>query len=155
MKIQFSGRRITGAFLVLLLAWMGFGAPAQTYHIDWFKVSGGGGTSTNGHYFVTGTIGQADASGPMTGGSYSMTGGLWSLLNVVQTAGLPALAITHSGDSVIIFWPATGSYTLQQNANLADHGGWTPSGFAISTANGTNSVTVTSPVGNLFFRLKQ
>ena len=155
MKIQFGGRKITCAFIVLLLEWMGFDASAQSYHIDWFKVSGGGGKSTNSHYSVIGTIGQVDASGPMTGGSYSMTGGLWSLINVVQTAGLPALAITHSGDSVIVFWPAAGGYALQQNANLVDPGGWRPSVFTISTANGTNSITVTSPVGNLFFRLKQ
>lgn len=45
------------------------------------------------------------------------------------------------------------SYTLQQNANLAALGGWTTSGYSISTANGTNSITITPPMGNLFFRL--
>ena len=43
------------------------GAIAQSYSIDWFKVSGGGGTSTGGTYQVSGTIGQPDASGAMTG----------------------------------------------------------------------------------------
>jgi len=128
---------------------------AQQYSIDWYKIAGGGGTSIGATYQVTGTIGQPDASGSMSGGNYSLTGGFWSLISVVQTAGLPNLAITHSGNNVIISWPNTGSYTLQQNANLATSDGWATSGYTISTANGTNSITITSATGNLFFRLKQ
>ncbi len=52
---------------------------AQQYSIDWYKVAGGGGTSTGGTYSVSGTIGQHDAGGPMTGGNYSLTGGFWAL----------------------------------------------------------------------------
>jgi hypothetical protein len=125
----------------------------QSYAIDWYKVSGGGGTSTGATYQVSGTIGQHDASGAMTGGSYSLTGGFWSLISVVQTAGLPNLTITHSGNSVIVSWPNTGSYTLQQNSNLAASAGWTTSSYTISTANGANSITISTPTGNLFFRL--
>jgi hypothetical protein len=42
---------------------------------------------------------------------------------------------------------------LQQNNNLALPAGWAASGYFISTSNGTNSITITSPAGNLFFRL--
>jgi hypothetical protein len=133
-----------------LLAW---NAAAQNYSIGWYKIAGGGGTSTGGTYQVSGTIGQPDASGAMTGGSYSLTGGFWSLISVAQTPGLPNLTVTHSGNSVIISWPNTGSYTLQQNNNLAG-GSWGTSGYTITTNNGTNSITITSPTGNLFFRLQ-
>ena len=126
---------------------------AQSYTIDWYKISGGGGTSTGGAYSVSGTIGQHDAGGPMSGGNYSLTGGFWSLIAVVQTGGLPNLIITHSSNSVIVSWPNTGSYTLQQNNNLAASAGWTTSGYTITTSNGTNSITVNPPTGNLFFRL--
>lgn len=132
---------------------------AQSYSIDWYKVSGGGGTSTGGpmigvNYSVSGTIGQHDAGGPMTGGSYSLTGGFWALISVVQTSGTPNLTITFAGpDSVVVSWPDTGNYTLQQNSSLAAAGGWITSGYTINTVNGTNSITVTSPTGNLFFRL--
>lgn len=130
-------------------------ASAQQYSIDWHKIAGGGGTSSNGQYSVSGTIGQPDAGAqPMSGGNYSLTGGFWSLIAVLQTTGLPNLTITHSGHSVIVSWPDTGSYTLQQNSNLAG-GAWTASGYSIHAANGTNSVTITPPLGNLFFRLKQ
>ncbi len=124
---------------------------AQTYSIDWYKIAGGGGTSTGATYQVSGTIGQHDAGGAMTGGSYSLTGGFWAIY-AVQTAGLPNLTITAAGNSVIVSWPNTGSYTLQQNNNLAG-GSWSTSGYTINTANGTNSITVTPPTGNLFFRL--
>src|SRR5450432_2653063 len=82
---------------------------AQGYSIDWYKGSGGGGTSTGGVYSVSGTVGQHDAGAPMNGGSYSLTGGFWALISVVQTPGLPDLAITRAGNSVMVSWPATGS----------------------------------------------
>src|ERR1039458_3046895 len=78
---------------------------AQNYSIDWYEIAGGGGTSTGATYQVTGTIGQPDASGAMTGGSYSLTGGFWSLISVVQTAGAPTSTITHSGNTVKVSWP--------------------------------------------------
>jgi hypothetical protein len=126
---------------------------AQSYSIDWYKIAGGGGTSTGATYQVTGTIGQPDASGAMSGGSYSLTGGFWSLIAVVQTPGLPNLTITHSGNSVIVSWPDTTSCTLQTNNNLANAPGWNAYGGTVDTANGTNSITITPPVGYLFFRL--
>ncbi|MGD1089779.1 MAG: hypothetical protein ABR955_13820, partial [Verrucomicrobiota bacterium] len=138
-------------FILLPLAFC-LRASAQSYSIDWYKVAGGGGTSTGATYQVSSTIGQPDASGAMTGGQYSVTGGFWALISVVQTPGTPNLTITYSANSVIVSWPDTGSYTLQQNGNLAT-GTWTNSGYSVSTANSTNSVTITPPTGNLFFRL--
>src|SRR5271166_1518915 len=90
-------------FLILQSAGC-FRAQAQ-YSIDWYKVSGGGGTSTGGVYSVSGTIGQPDAGAAMSGGNYSVAGGFWSLISVVQTPGAPTLSVTHSGNSVIVSWP--------------------------------------------------
>jgi hypothetical protein len=135
----------------LLIPSFGF---AQQFSIDWYKIAGGGGTSTGATYQVSGTIGQQDASGAMTGGNYVMTGGFWSLISVVQTAGSPVLTVSHLGNSVIISWPSASSgYVLQQNGNLMT-GSWAPAnGFTVSD-NGTNkSITITSATGNLFFRL--
>jgi hypothetical protein len=126
----------------------------QQYSINWYKIAGGGGTSTGGVYFVSGTIGQPDASGAMTGGNYSLTGGFWSLISVVQTVSAPILIITHSGNTVKVLWPypSTG-WTLQQNADLTT-ANWTGSG-GISNDGVNNFITITSPAGNLFFRLQQ
>ncbi len=140
----------TVALLLLALT-----AHAQSFSIGWYKVAGGGGTSSNGQYSVSGTLGQHDAGGPMNGGTYSLTGGFWALISVVQTPGQPNLTIKFVGpDSVVVYWPNTGSYLLQQNSNLAP-GSWATTGYTITTANGTNSITITSPAGNLYFRLKQ
>jgi len=137
---------LTSAFC--LQAW------AQDYSIDWFKIAGGGGTSTNGQYSITGTIGQHDAGATMSGGNYALTGGFWSLIAVVQTAGMPALSITRSGSSVVVSWPNTAACTLQQNSNVAAPEGWATSGSSITCANGTNSITLTPAAGSLFFRLR-
>jgi hypothetical protein len=126
---------------------------AQQYSIAWYKIAGGGGASSNGPYAVTGAIGQHDAGPAMSGGNFSLTGGFWSLIAVVPTPGLPNLAITLAGNSVIVSWPNTGSATLQQNNNLAAPAGWAASGYPIAASNGTNSITITPPAGNLFFRL--
>ena len=123
------------------------------YVIDWFKVSGGGGTSTNGQYAVSGTIGQPDAGGAVSGGNYSITGGFWSLISVGQTPGAPALCISCSGNTVTVYWQNIGSWMLQQNASLTT-ANWTTN-TSWTTSNGTNYLNVTSPPGNLFFRLKQ
>ena len=140
--------------LVLLHTSLCTRGQGQSYTIDWYQIAGGGG-STGGTYQVSGTIGQPDASGAMSGGGYSLTGGFWSLISVVQTAGMPNLIISHTDNGVIVSWPNTGSYTLQQNGNLASSGGWAATSYSIATANGTNSITITPPTGNLFFRLQQ
>jgi hypothetical protein len=136
--------------LGLLLPTIGF---PQNYSIDWYKVAGGGGTSTGGTYQVSGTIGQPDASGAMSGGNYSMTGGFWSLISVVQTVGAPTLTITHVGNSVKVSWPypSTG-WTLQQNSDLTT-ANWSTSG-GISNDGTSNFITITPPTGKFFFRLK-
>ena len=140
--------------LLFLLGWLlAASALAQQYNISWYKIAGGGGTSASANYQVTGTIGQPDASGAATGGNYALAGGFWSVISAVQTAGLPNLSISRSGQTVTVSWANTGSYTLQQNSNLAATGGWTLSGYAVSLSNGTNSISITPAAGNLFFRL--
>ena len=124
---------------------------AQPYSIDWHKVAGGGGTSTGGTYQVSGTIGQPDAGAPMKGGNYSLTGGFWALY-AVQTPGAPVLTITYSGGTTaVVSWPlSVTGWTLQTNNNLST-GTW--GNYLGSVVN--NSATVSSKVGNLFFRLTQ
>lgn len=129
-----------------------FPAWGQQYSINWYKVAGGGGTSTGGTYSVSGTIGQHDAGGPMTGGNYSLTGGFWALISVVQTSGAPTLYISHSGNAVTVYWQAVSGWTLHQNGNIANTNGWSLNS-SWTTSNGTNYLNLTSPAGNLFFRL--
>jgi hypothetical protein len=126
---------------------------AQQYSIDWYKIAGGGGTSTNGQYSVSGTIGQPDASGAMSGGNYSVTGGFWALISVVQMLGAPTLYISRSGNAVTVYWQNVSGWSLQQNANLALANDWGASG-GVTTSSGTNYLNVLNPSGNLFYRLQ-
>jgi hypothetical protein len=141
------------ALICLLVCAGSLGALAQSYSIDWYKISGGGGTSTNGAYSLTGTIGQPDAGGAMSGGNYSVTGGFWSLISVVQTAGAPPLYISHSGNTVTIYWQDVSGWSLQQSSSLSSVS-WSPAS-APTLTNGTNYLTISSPTGNLFFQLQQ
>jgi hypothetical protein len=140
---------------IVLLAFC-FDAGAQNYSVDWHAIPGGGGASSNGQYSVTGSIGQSGAGSVMAGGNYSLAGGFWSLISLVQTPGAPALNITYLPNQVVVFWstPVT-NWTLQQNSNLAATGGWATSGYPVTATNGTSSITISAPTGNLFFRLSQ
>jgi hypothetical protein len=139
---------ILSAIAILLLT---SAALAQNYAINWYKVSGGGGTSTGGVYQLSGTIGQHDASTSMHGGNYSLTGGFWAL-DAVQTPGAPVLTITHTGSKAIVSWdPSITGWTLQTNVNLATPATW--GNYLGPIVN--NSATNTPPPNNLFFRLKQ
>jgi hypothetical protein len=124
-------------------------ASAQTYSIDWFTIDGGGGTSTNGVYSVSGTIGQPDAGGPMTNGQYSVTGGFWVLPVAVQTTSAPLLMIVPatSGNATLSWSPATPGWVLQENLNLAT------TNWVNSVSGATNPVVVPATVPKKFFRL--
>lgn len=137
------------AAISLLWALTGLGQP---YSLDWHKIAGGGSTSTNGQYSVSGTVGQQDASRPSSGGNYSLTGGYWSLISLAHTPDAPPLQIRQSGDSVIIFWRDVAGWELQQNTNLTAEV-WSPSAHSITSSSGTNQIVIALPAGNLFFRL--
>jgi hypothetical protein len=146
--------------LLALLATGGLTAHAQ-YTINWSKIAGGGGlNSTGGVYAVSGTIGQPDASGALTGGVYSVTGGFWPGVNLVQTIGAPLLASELlPGGSVRIFWPlpATG-FVLDQTTALAAPPaaiGWSQVSAATYQTNATHiSITVPPGAGSKFYRLR-
>ena len=137
-------------YFCLLTSAFSFRAWGQSYNIDWYKISGGGGTSTGGVYSISGTIGQPDASGSMTGGNYSLTGGFWALY-AVQTPGAPLLTITYAGNQAVVSWdPSIVGWTLQTNVNLSTAAWGNYLGAVVN-----NRVTNAPPKGNLFFRLKQ
>ena len=124
------------------------------YSIDWFTTDGGGGTSTGGVYSVSGTIGQPDASGSMTGGNFSLTGGFWALY-AVQTPGAPVLSIILTAtNTAMVYWPSPSTgYNLQVNTNLATTNWVIPTETV--TDNGViKYIIVNPPTGSRFYRLQ-
>jgi hypothetical protein len=143
-------KKIAGLSATLLLL---VTASAQ-YSIDWFKIAGGGGTSTNGQYSLSGTIGQHDAGGPMTGGNFSLTGGFWSIY-AVQTFGAPVLTISFTTtNTATVSWPSPSTgWNLQVNTNLAGTN-WTATVEAVNDNGTIKFIIVNPPAGNRFYRLK-
>jgi hypothetical protein len=126
---------------------------AQQYSIPWYKLAGGGGSSTGGVYSVSGTIGQPD-SGAMSGGNYSLTGGFWALY-ARQTPGAPELGIRITApNTVMVYWPSPSTgFEPQVNTDLATANWVTPAETVQD--NGTiKYILVNPPSGNRFYRLK-
>jgi hypothetical protein len=137
--------------ILLLGSLFSLAASAQTYSVDWHKVSGGGSTSTNGQYSLSGMIGQHDAGGPMTNGVYSLTGGFWVLPTVVQVTDAPTLTIAAAtpGQATISWSPATPGYFLQESAGLS------PANWTNSPSGAANPITVPAPPPAKFYRLNK
>ena len=135
--------------LALCAASLALGAWAQNYSVDWSKIAGGGGTSAGGVYAVSGTIGQHDAGGPMTGGQYSVTGGFWVLPVAVQSTNAPMLTIVPAmpGYATISWTPSTPGFVLQEALSLS------PPHWTNAPSGATNPVTVPAPLPAKFYRL--
>jgi hypothetical protein len=89
----------------------------------------------------------------MSGGNYSVTGGFWALIQVVQTPGAPTLYISHSGNVATVYWQNVTGWNLHQNGNLATPiASWAASSLP-TLSGGTNYLNLTNPAGNVFFRL--
>jgi hypothetical protein len=126
---------------------------AQTYSIDWYTIDGGGDTSTNSQYSLSGTIGQPDA-GRMTGGSFTLDGGFWGIIAAVQIPGGPVLRVVLTGtNTVVVAWPnpSTG-FALQENGAVGAPG-WSAVTNPISVVGSENQVIIAPPAANRFYRL--
>jgi hypothetical protein len=139
-------------FAVVLLLGAAVTANAQTYDLSWYKIAGGGGTSTNGNYSLSGTIGQVDA-GVMSGGNYTLAGGFWGIYSAVQVPGSPLLTITPSGSSVILSWPSSSTGFYLQKSPSVGAPSWSNVTQTTNVVSGTNEVTIPIASGDLFFRL--
>lgn len=96
----------------------------------------------------------SQAAVALTNSSFSYALPALSIVTFVGQANPPALGITRSSGSITVSWPTpiTGYNTLLQSASLIS-AGWSTNTSPVTSLNGTNSVTITTPTGNLFFRL--
>lgn len=140
------------AFLCPLIFLAGFAstARAQTFSIPSYSIDGGGGTSTGGSFALHGSIGQPDA-GPMNGGAYTLQGGFWGVLLVVQQPGAPRLSIEVSGvNEVSVSWsPTAEGYVLQQTDRLS------PAAWTDVPIGSENPAALPMTPGIRYFRLQK
>ena len=134
-------------------------AVAGTYHLSWFTLDSGGGTSSGGAYAVSGTIGQPDA-GQLAGGDYTLSGGFWGVGAASPPQPELSLTVSRAGTSLVVKWPfpSTG-FVLQQTSALAAPPSailWTDAIFPAAIPVGSDwTVTIPSPSGNRYFRLRR
>jgi len=94
------------------------GLAVAAYTLDWSTLDAGGGQSSGGPYTVAGTIGQTDPA-KLTGGAYTLTGGFWSMPELLQTPGGPPLQFHHAGGITYLRWPAPSpGWRLETSTNL-------------------------------------
>ena len=148
------------SFCLLALAMLASRAPAQSYSISKFTIAGGGGLNSTGSvYAVSGTIGQHDASGLLSGGAYTLVGGFWAGPTVVQTPGAPLLGVEQlAGNNVRVYWPlpATG-FVLDQATSFVSPpatNAWSQIAFPYQT-NATHISITAAAVANRYYRLRK
>ena len=132
-------------------------ALAQNYAITGSVIAGGGGTSTNGSYAISGTIGQVDAGPAMSGGSYAVEGGFWSIAIAIQTPGAPTLKVKRVGSTLEISWTTTDTtgFLLEQTGSLSGTINWSSVVTTPTVVNDENVVTVSDSSGFHFYRLRK
>jgi hypothetical protein len=140
--------KILLATVALMASWNTWGQ----YAIETSTIDGGGGTCGASSFGLSGTIGQPDASEPMTAGDYAIVGGFWA--EEFIDAPLPFLSITRSGPNVIISWPATFTGSrLEATSDLKVGAVWTPVSQPVAQVGNEYRVTVPMTQARQFFRL--
>ena len=113
--------------------------------------------SSGNFYVADGASGQISRVSPdgLTVSPFAIGGISAPRFIAIEPAGVPKLIIIPGGPkSVKVLWQNTGTFTLQQNSNLATTN-WVTSAFAITNGFGTNFATITPLTGSLFLRLSK
>lgn len=140
--------------LLIGAMFLGVDAWTQSYRIDSFVIAGGGGTSSNGSFSVTGTIGQIDA-GKLAGGNFTIDGGFLSGIYLVQTPDAPVLSISRTGPNAMVSWSTNSAsgFRLEETSTVNVPASWGTSSSTLTTNGSQISVTVPTSNGLRFYRL--
>ncbi len=128
---------------------------AQGFTLDWWDIDAGG-TSSGGHYTLSGTIGQPDA-GSFSGGQYMLSGGFWGTLSLAQTpTTLPSLTITLTPtNTVLLTWPSQSAGFAVQHVTDLNSSYWSDAGVTPVDDGTTSTVVLPPALGTHFYRLKK
>jgi hypothetical protein len=144
-----------GALSLVALATSARAQSGGPFDLSWSTIDGGGGASASGQFSLAGTVGQPDAGVlTLSGGQFSLTGGFWSFLSIVQTPGAPLLKIKPTGANAVLSWPLnTSGFFLEETSSL-NAPVWTSTPQPVVDTATEHTVTV--PAGGLMkcFRLK-
>lgn len=142
-------KRIHLLYLALTLS-----APAQLA-IEWSTINGGGSASAGGGYVVRGTVGQADAATPHSGGNFVIGGGFW--YGVILAPNLPVLGIElRPSGNIRVFWEdPNDTLVLEESAppNALELGDFIDRPGPYQADGSTRFIEIANPTGKRFFRL--
>jgi hypothetical protein len=125
------------------------------FGLKWSTIDGGGGTSTGGVFRVRATIGQPDAGPVASGGPFTVTGGFWSFVSVVQTPGAPILKIQLlAGNQAVISWPVSVQGFTLEYTEAVGSGIWQSEQEPVVDTASEHTVTVPTK-GIRIYRLKK
>ncbi len=99
---------------LVAVLWLTISAPARAqeeFRVDWWSVDGGGGTSADALFSVSGAIGQPDA-GAMTDGVFTIAGGFWPVGLESVAPPVVAPAITQQPASQTVAAGATVTFSV-------------------------------------------
>jgi hypothetical protein len=113
--MKHKGTRFLSAAALFAVAG-GIALAGGPFEIDAWTIDGGGGRSTGGAFEVIGTIGQFDASGPMTGGNVEARGGFWAAASCPTD--LDGNGVTDLGDLNIVL----GSFGVSGQGDVTGDG---------------------------------
>lgn len=127
-------------------------AGAQEFSIPWYSLDGSGGASSGGAFALAGSTAPF-ASEPLSGGGFTVAGGIWSLAAVVALPDTPLLRIQPAPGGIVVAWPqASDGFQLQESPSLL-----APAWSAVPTVPGVvgseKQVVLPAQPGHRFFRL--
>ena len=128
--------------------------PDDSFELLSLVLAGGGGSSSNQAFTVTGTFGQAEAGLKSSSEHYSIESGFWNTINVIQLTSGPRLSVRLEGVLVVVDWPDSGSegFAVQYTTDLT--GPW----FNLEYQPGIENGRVVLPItfnSDIFIRLRK
>jgi hypothetical protein len=129
------------------------------YSIQTFRIAGGGALNgSGGAYTLSGTIGQPEALGFLTGEPYSAIGGFWASPLSISNPAIPMLDVEQlkNGD-IRVFWPLPATRLVLDQADsltgTSQPNAWTQVAFPYQT-NASHVFIIVPPTKSRFYRLK-
>jgi hypothetical protein len=93
----------------------------------------------------------------MSGGSHTLVGGFWGIIAAVQMPGAPELQIVRdlANGAVTISWPnPSPGFDLQESVAVGSAATWLNVIASPVVVGANKTITVPSPMGNRFYRLR-
>ena len=120
--------------------------------VNWWTVAGGGGTSAGGGFSVSGTVGQP-AAGSLQGGNYTLRGGFWAGVALVQNPAAPRMSVARLGTNMVVSWPVTADGFVLQVADNLTPSGWQDASLTVQDDGQRRWVVIPASARMRFYQL--